>query len=64
MTQLDDLLDDLFHGCALVAFLEVARTTGWPPPPEATRALAYELYEDALAIKNGSRPRRQPAANP
>ena len=44
-----DPLDDLFHGCALAAFLEVAARTGGPPPSEATRRLACRLYEAALA---------------
>jgi len=44
-----DVLDDLFHGCAFQAFLEIAKTRqGWPDT-EATRALAYRHYEDALA---------------
>jgi hypothetical protein len=47
-----DPLDDLFHGCALSAYLEVAaREQGWPGS-EATRQLAYRLYEDAIAEKN------------
>ena len=49
-----DPLDDLFHGCALAAFLEVAARTGGPPPSEATRRLAYRLYEDALAERHRS----------
>ena len=54
----DDVLDDLFHFCALRAYLEVyAQTRQFPPDSEATRQLAYRLYEDALAEKNG-RPRR------
>ena len=58
MTAADDLLDDLFMGCALAAFLEQAQAEqGWPDP-EATRRLAYQMYEDALAEKNG-RPRRR-----
>lgn len=45
-------LDDLFHGCALAAYLEVAaREQAWPASEE-TRRLAYRLYEDALAEKN------------
>ena len=41
--------DDLFHRCALRAFVEQAEAQqGWPDP-EATRRLAYRLYEDALA---------------
>lgn len=39
-------LDDLFHGCALRAFVEQAeRTQGWPDPEE-TRRLAYQYYEE------------------
>lgn len=49
----DNLLDDLFQSCALTAFLEQAHTEkGWPNA-EATRRLAYRIYEDALAEKNG-----------
>lgn len=49
----DDILDGLFHGCALTAFLEQAQAErGWPNP-EATRRRAYQLYEQALAEKNG-----------
>jgi hypothetical protein len=49
----DSVLDDLFTGCALAAFLEIwARTKQFPPDAEATRQLAYQLYEDALAEKN------------
>jgi hypothetical protein len=53
----DSVLDDLFPACALAAFLEQAHAQqGWPDM-EATRCRAYELYEDALAEKNG-RPRK------
>jgi hypothetical protein len=46
------ILDDLFQSCALTAFLEQAHAEkGWPDP-EATRRLAYRIYEDALAEKN------------
>jgi hypothetical protein len=48
-----DLLDDLFHGCALAAFIEQAVREGGRPDSEATRRLAYRLYEEALAEKNG-----------
>ena len=45
----DDVLDDLFHGCALEAWLRTARASGqWPPDAEATRRLAYHLYEAEL----------------
>lgn len=50
--DLDDLLDDLFHGCALAAFVEQAIEQGGPPDVEATRLRAYRLYEEALAAKN------------
>jgi len=48
-----DILDDLFHGCALDAFLEqAAGEQGWPDV-EATRRRAYQIYEECLAVKNG-----------
>jgi hypothetical protein len=51
----DDILDEPFHGCALAAFLEQAqRQQGWPDR-EATRRLAYQFYEEALAEKNRRR---------
>jgi hypothetical protein len=48
----DDILDDLFHGCALTAFLEEAQARQDWPDSEATRLRAYRYYEDALAEKN------------
>lgn len=55
----DSILDDLFHACALIAFLEQAQVEqGWPDP-EATRRRAYQLYEKALAEKN-AQPRSAP----
>jgi hypothetical protein len=54
----DDVLDSIFHGCALKAYLEVwAETRQFPPDSEATRIRAYQLYEEALAEKNR---RKQP----
>ena len=51
----DSILDDLFPGCALAAFLQQAKAEqGWPDI-EATRRLAYAYYEQELAIKNGQR---------
>jgi hypothetical protein len=48
----DDILDGLFHACALRAYLDQAKAQqGWPDP-EATRRRAYEYYERALAEKN------------
>jgi hypothetical protein len=62
MPEPDDLLDDLFLGCALSAYLEQAQIQqGWPDS-EATRRRAYRLYEDAVAIHKTrelpGRPRR------
>ena len=52
--SLDDLLDDLFHGCAWSAFVTLVAESGGIPDQEATRLLAYRLYEEALAVKNPS----------
>jgi hypothetical protein len=44
----DNILDDLFHSCALAAWLEIWRETGqWPPDSELTRRRAYDLFEAA-----------------
>lgn len=57
MSNSDSILDDLFHGCAIAAFVEQASAErGWPEP-EATRQLAFRRYEEALAEKNGLRRR-------
>lgn len=49
----DEILDGLFHACAFAAFVEQAHARqGWPDS-EATRQRAYQLYEQALAEKNG-----------
>jgi hypothetical protein len=48
----DDIADDLFHGCALTAFVQIALASGDWPDPESTRRRAYDLYEEALAEKN------------
>jgi len=43
-----DLLDDLFHRCALAAFVaEAQAASGWPDS-ELTRRRAYALYEQEL----------------
>jgi hypothetical protein len=55
-TEYDDILDSLFHGCALAAYLEVAaEQQSWPPDSEATRKRAYRYYEEALAEKNAKK---------
>jgi len=53
---LDDILDDLFHGAALAAFVEESRLAGGHPCPDKTRRRAYRLYEEALTEKNERRP--------
>ena len=51
----DDILDELFHGCALRAYLEqAAADRTWPPDSAATRDRAFRLYEAELAAKNRS----------
>jgi hypothetical protein len=49
-----DPLDDLFHACALRAFVERARIEQRWPDADDTRRLAYSHYEQALAEKNCS----------
>ena len=49
MTTIDDeILDDLFLGCAFSAFVQQARLQESWPDSETTRQLAYRMYEDAL----------------
>ena len=56
-TDLDEILDDPFHGCAWAAFVELAAATGRMPDMETTRRLAYRYYEEALAEKNNAKTR-------
>lgn len=51
----DDILDDLFHGCAFAAFVELAALSGGNPCSEATRRLAYRYYEEALTERHTRR---------
>jgi hypothetical protein len=51
-SDLDEILDDLFHGCAWAAFAELVAATGCIPDTETTRRLAYRYYEEASAEKN------------
>ena len=53
MNHADDILDDLFQGCAFAAFVEQARIEQGCPDPERTRRMAYEFFEEELAVKNG-----------
>jgi hypothetical protein len=51
--SLDDLWDDVFHGCAIAAYIEqAAEEARWPPDSEATRRRAYRYYEEELAKRN------------
>jgi hypothetical protein len=51
-TEDETILDNPFLGCALTAFLQVAREEGAMPDSEKTRRRAYELYEETLRDKN------------
>ena len=51
----DDILDNLFHGCAWAAFIDQAVEEGGPPDMEATRRRAYRYYEEELAKKERNR---------
>lgn len=51
----DDILDSLFHGCAIAAYVEQAILEGGRPDMEATRRRAYRHYEDALAARNAAK---------
>src|SRR3954454_9016490 len=43
--ETDDILDDLFHGCAFAAYIDQAiEQQGWPDS-EATKRRAYRYYE-------------------
>jgi hypothetical protein len=55
----DDILDDLFHGCACAAYFDEAVLTGGPPDPEATRRRAYRYYEEEVAAMNRHRFERE-----
>jgi hypothetical protein len=64
MTEDDAILDDLFHGCALAAWLhQAAEQQGWPDS-EATRERAYGYYEEALAAKHPGRSKADPEGSP
>ena len=52
----DNILDSLFHGFAVAAFVDQARLDrGWPDT-SATRSRAYRYYEEALANKHRNQP--------
>jgi len=51
----DAILDDLFHGCAFAAYVQLAIACRGIPDPDATRRLAYRYYEEELAASRGER---------
>ncbi len=52
----DDIMESLFHGCALAAYVDQAVQQQGPPDSVATRQRAYTYYENALAEKNRRKP--------
>lgn len=58
----DDILDDLFHSCALAAYLDQAALEGGRPSSEATRRRAYRYYEEELRAKDAAKERRSESA--
>ncbi len=54
-TESDELLNELFHGCALAAFVDQAVAEGGPPDSEAVRKRAYRYYEQSLTDKQRER---------
>lgn len=67
---LDEILDDIFHGCAFAAFVEEARRWQAWPESERVRVRAFDYYEQTLAAKSArrsgssSRPARTPPRRP
>lgn len=62
MTEdLGELSNNLFHGCALAAFVDQASLEGGWPDPERTRRRAYAYYEAALAAEQESEVRHRAA---
>jgi len=55
MPQDEDVTRDLFHCCALIAYVEQAQAAGGPPDSEATRRRAYSLYEEELRKINAEK---------
>ena len=51
-SELDEIFDDLFHGCAFAAFVELSIERKGSPDIEATRERAFRYYEEELARRN------------
>ena len=47
-----EIFDDLFHGCAFAAYVELSSRKKGVPDQTETRVLAYRYYEEALAERN------------
>jgi regulator of sigma D len=47
----DDPLDNIFHGHALIAFVETAREQQNWPDMEAVKQKAYKYYDNYLTTK-------------
>jgi hypothetical protein len=56
----DDIMDSLFHGCALAAYVDQAVLQHGRPDSVATRQRAYDYYERALAEKNRRKSEKLP----
>ncbi len=51
--DLDEILDSVWHGCAVAAYIDqMAEGSRWPPDSEATKQRAFAYYEEELAKKN------------
>ena len=54
--DLDEILDSVWHGCAVAAYCHQAAEEGrFPPDSEATKQRAFAYYEEELAKKNRAR---------
>jgi len=54
MNDLDEILDDAFHGAAWPAYFDEAAQCRGVPDSDRVRRRAYRYYEEALAAKNAS----------
>lgn len=58
MSEDDAILDDLFHSCAFMAFVEEYASTNGRPDSDRTKWRAYAHYETSLAEASASRRNR------
>ena len=52
MSDVDDILDDAFHGAAWAAFFDEITQSNRIPCSERTRLRAYRYFEEALKEHN------------